>query len=219
MDKQETYIVVLIALILGLTITRILEFVGNIFYLENRRKQLKRFRVNVFWLIWLFALVVQSWWAMYTDWDYSTINSLGYLFFLLLTPVILFLISVLLCPKIEKGGAPFDFDQHIERTRSPFFVLLGILFLALIPEAVLMSRCPVSWFDDANITRFFVAVLFFSAPLFIHKRDYLEWLMPVIALAILVIFTLFIGDIHDTPSCGLSGEPAGTHIRYPALAN
>ena len=115
-----SYFSFLSSIILALGITRLFSGIGTI--LEHGGKA-KLYWVHLLWALNLLLFVVLEWWILYrwrnqTDWNF-------YLYaFLLLSPAISFLLSVILFPSTTDK---LDFKEHFYRNRAWFFSIAALL--------------------------------------------------------------------------------------------
>lgn len=204
MNKIETYSTVLIGIILGMAIARVVGFFGSV--ILNKHYAKVSFSHGI-WLVGLLLLIVQSWWAMQTDWDFNRVDSLFKITFLLVSPILLYLASAILCPDMSNRPVSFDLMEYHESVRTVFFISLAALFIVLIPEAVIMDKCGIAWFDGDNIARLVVAILFLLAPWLIHKWKLFDLLVPGILVLILVGQLVLSGPIIEANQCKTATAP------------
>ena len=123
MDKSENYITVLIGIVMGMAIVRIVAFIGTMI---TQRERTSLYWIHMVWLFGLLILIVQSWWAMHTDWDFGRVTTLSTLLFLLISPTLLYIMSAVLCPRLQSDGGIIDLAVHHENIRTTFYTLLGL---------------------------------------------------------------------------------------------
>lgn len=198
MTKLETYSTVLIGIVLGMAVARIVGFFGNVLV---RAKHSMITLSHGVWLVGLLLLIIQSWWAMQSDWDFNNVNSLWKITFLLVSPILLYFASAVLCPDLPDRKTDFDVATHHVSVRNIFFFTLGVLFIVFIPEAMLMSRCPIGLLDRDNVMRVAAASTFFAAPLLIKIRKEFDLVMPIMVVALLAMQLLWAGPILEGARC------------------
>lgn len=116
-----SYLSTLTSIILALGIARILTGIGKLLQV---RGQVRIYWVHLVWALNLFLYMVLIWWILYRwhaprEWDF-------FLFlFVLLSPIIAFLESVLLFPDVLPSDA--DLKQHFFANHSWFFILAACL--------------------------------------------------------------------------------------------
>jgi len=193
MSDSESYITVLIGIVMGMSIVRIISFVGK---LITYNKRTSMYWVHLVWLLGLLLLIVQSWWAMHTDWNFANVESLTMLCFLLISPILLYLLSAVLCPNLNDSES-VDLEIHHVKVRVTFYTLLGLLFLVLIPEAVWMSSKEVNWESADNIFRVLAAILFFISPHIIRKWEKFEYVVPIAVVGLLMAHIILVGPLNN----------------------
>ena len=111
------YLMVMVSIILGLSITQVLRGLSKIARSPQRSVAVTLYGV------FLFALHVQTWWAL---WDLSDVPEWNFVFFLLLIsiPSVLFATSELLFPMATT--AETDWNAHSDSVRK---LLLSVLAL------------------------------------------------------------------------------------------
>ena len=115
-----SYFSFLSSIILALGITRLFSGIGMIL---ERRGQVKLYWVHLLWALNLLLFMVLEWWILFRwrnqqDWNF-------YLYaFLLLSPAISFLLSVILFPSNQDD---LNFKAHYYRNRIWFFSIAALL--------------------------------------------------------------------------------------------
>jgi hypothetical protein len=114
------YLSMMTSIVLGLGVTRLFVGIGTT---VEHRKEVRPYGVQLLWSLNLFLFIVLEWWILFRWQDHQNWNFFLFLF-LLLSPSISFLLSVILYPtKIEKT----DFKQHFFKNRRWFFFLAALL--------------------------------------------------------------------------------------------
>src|SRR5678809_365467 len=125
------YLSVLISIILALGMTRVLGGVGEMLQARSRHRI---YWVHVIWIVNLFLYLVIAWWIFYRWRDQQPWNF--YLFlFVLISPTILYLASLLLFPRERDVDTAIDYKAHYYANHRAFF----ILFALFIPVDILDS--------------------------------------------------------------------------------
>ena len=125
------YLMVMVSIILGLSITQVLRGLSKI------ARSRERSTVVTVYGIFLFALHVQVWWAL---WDLSVVPEWNFLFFLLLIslPSVLFATTELLFPMATT--AETNWKAHYESVRKWFLSVLAFWsFLALVETRIFIG--------------------------------------------------------------------------------
>ena len=129
--SEFEYVVVLISIVLGLGITRLLTGVGE---LVEARGHAKPYWVHSLWVLNVFIYTMLIWWATFR---WSTVERWNFFVFLfvLLAPIVLYLLGVLLFPEEITPGT--DMRKHFESVAPSFFTLLAALPLIDIVDTLL----------------------------------------------------------------------------------
>ena len=127
------YVTVLISIILGLGITLVLTGIAEII---KRWKSTKHFWPYQIWIALAFILHLQEWWTTY---EFKTVTSwtLPAFLFVVLYPILLFILANLLFPTEWKNGIDFKafyFDNYLK-----FFTCLILLAGLSVLQNVLLS--------------------------------------------------------------------------------
>jgi hypothetical protein len=114
------YLAGMTSIVLALGITRLFIGVGTT--LEHR-KTVRPYWVHMLWALNLFLFIVLEWWILFRWHTFLGWNFFVFLF-LLLSPSISFLLSVMLFPGIIQET---DFKQHFFQNRRWFFAVAALL--------------------------------------------------------------------------------------------
>ena len=158
------YLSVLISIILALGMTRVLGGVGEMLQARSSRRI---YWVHAIWIVNLFLFLVIAWWIFYRWRDQQPWTFLLFVF-VLISPTILYLASLLLFPR-ESGVDPaIDYKTHFYANHRAFFILFGLFtpvdivdsllkgvphFLALGPVYFLSGVLYIAGLVTAAITR------------------------------------------------------------------
>ena len=106
------YLSVLISIILALGMTRVLAGVGEMLQARSRHRI---YWVHLIWIVNLFLYLVIAWWIFYRWRNQQPWNF--YLFvFVLISPTILYLASLLLFPRESDVATVIDYKTHYYAT-------------------------------------------------------------------------------------------------------
>jgi hypothetical protein len=127
------YLSVLISIILALGMTRVLAGVGEM--LQSRMHR-RIYWVHIIWIVNLFIYLVVAWWIFYRWRNQQSWNF--YLFvFVLISPTILYLASMLLFPPEVGIGESVDYKAHYYANHRAFFAIFSMFPLIDIVDTLL----------------------------------------------------------------------------------
>lgn len=115
------YLSILTSIFLALGIIRVLTGVGKVLQV---RGQIRPYWVHLVWALNLFLFLVMNWWILFR-WHRQPEWNFFLFLFVLLSPTIAFLLSVLLFP--EPLEAATDFKAHFYANHRWFFLLGALL--------------------------------------------------------------------------------------------
>jgi hypothetical protein len=178
-----SYISIVPSIIIALGITRLLTGVGKI--LEHRHN-VKNYWVHTLWSFNLFLYMVLNWWVLYR-WSIQLEWNFPLFMFLLLTPTVTFLQSVILYP--DMFHAVMDFKESFYDDHRWFFVLAALLppldFLDTLLKGVphLLAQGPIYFLTIGLITTLSIIAAYSKNQTF-HKG---------FAVFFLIYLSIFIG--------------------------
>ena len=127
------YLSVLISIILALGMTRVLAGVGEMLQARSRHRI---YWVHVIWIFNLFLYLVIAWWIFYRWRDQQPWNF--YLFlFVLISPTVLYLASLLLFPREGNVDTVIDYKAHYYENHRAFFILFALFVPVDIVDSLL----------------------------------------------------------------------------------
>jgi hypothetical protein len=127
------YLSVLISIILALGMTRVLAGVGEML---QARTQGRIYWVHVIWIVNLFIYLIVAWWIFYRWRNQKSWNF--YLFvFVLISPTILYLASMLLFPREGTVDESIDYKAHYYANHRAFFAIFSMFTLVDIADTLL----------------------------------------------------------------------------------
>jgi hypothetical protein len=127
------YLSVLISIILALGMTRVLAGVGEMLQARMHRRI---YWVHVVWIVNLFIYLVVAWWIFYRwrnqqEWSF-------YLFvFVLISPTILYLASMLLFPREGSIDESVDYKTHYYANHRAFFAIFSMFTVVDFADTLL----------------------------------------------------------------------------------
>ena len=137
------YLSVLISIIVGLAITQLLSGAARLIQL---RRRVRPHATTLCWMVFLFLLDTQIWWAAFfrrfnQDWNFFL-----FLFYLLM-PILAFLLSYLVLPELGDEDE-IDLAENFNGNRPWFFGLCALLLgTSLAEQAVRTGGLPL----DADV--------------------------------------------------------------------
>lgn len=127
------YLSVLISIILALGMTRVLGGIGEMLQARSRHRI---YWVHVLWIVNLFVYLVIAWWIFYRWRDQQPWNF--YLFlFVLISPTILYLTSLLLFPRESDAKTVIDYKAHYYANHRAFFIIFALFVPVDIVDSLL----------------------------------------------------------------------------------
>jgi hypothetical protein len=116
------YLSVLISIIIALGMTRVLAGVGEML---QARAQHRIYWVHATWMVNLFVCLVVTWWIFYRWRNQQSWNF--YLFvFVLISPTIMYLASMLLFPREGSGDESIEHKAHYYANHPAFFAIFSM---------------------------------------------------------------------------------------------
>lgn len=129
-----SYLSVLTSIVLALGITRLLSGVGR---LLQGRDQVRIYWVHLLWMLNVFLFLVLNWWILFR-WNSQREWSFFLFLFVLLSPTIAYLLTVLLVPEpLEEG---LDLREHFYNNHRWFFTLAALLPIIDSVDTLLKGR-------------------------------------------------------------------------------
>ena len=127
------YLSVLISIILALGMTRVLGGVGEMLQAGSRRHI---YWVHAVWIVNLFLYLVIAWWIFYR-WRNEQPWTFFLFVFVLISPTILYLASLLLFPPESDLEESIDYKAHYYANHRAFFVLFALFTPVDIADSLL----------------------------------------------------------------------------------
>jgi hypothetical protein len=127
------YLSVLISIILALGMTRVLAGVGEMLQARSLRRL---YWVHIIWIINLFLYLVVAWWIFYR-WRNQQPWTFLLFVFVLISPTILYLASILLFPRESDADVFIDYKTHFYANHRAFFILFGLFTPVDIVDSLL----------------------------------------------------------------------------------
>lgn len=159
-----SYLSVLISIVLALGMTRVLAGVGEMLQARSRRRI---YWVHVVWIGNLFIYLVMAWWIFYR-WRNQQPWTFFLFVFVLISPTILFLASLILFPREGALDESVNYKTHFYANHRAFFILMALFgpvdivdtllkgiphFLEQGPQYIILNALFLTGTTIAAITR------------------------------------------------------------------
>ena len=113
--------------------TRVLGGVGDMLQARSRRRL---YWVHIIWIVNLFLYLVVAWWIFYR-WRNEQPWTFFLFLFVLISPTILYLASLLLFPREGNIDESIDYKTHYYANHRAFFILFGLFTPVDIVDSLL----------------------------------------------------------------------------------
>jgi len=184
------YLSVLISIILALGMTRVLGGVGEMLQARSHRRI---YWVHAIWIINLFLYLVIAWWIFYR-WRNQRPWSFLLFVFVLISPTILYLASLLLFPRESEADLAVDYKTHYYANHRAFFILFGLFTPVDFVDSLLKG---VPHFLALGPVYFVSGLIYFAGLLTaaITRNERYHEFYAVFVLAQTVVISFFIFQI------------------------
>jgi|SRR4030095_6318281 hypothetical protein len=149
------YLSVLISIILALGMTRVLAGVGEMLQARSRRRV---YWVHAIWIINVFLYLVVAWWIFYR-WRNQQPWTFFLSIFVLISPTLLYLASLLLFPREGDVDSAVDYKTHYYANHRAFFILFALFAPVDIVDSLLKG---VPHFLNLGLPYIVINVLFLA---------------------------------------------------------
>ena len=172
------------SVVLGIAVAQLMTSVGR---LLEVRDQVRTYWVQSLWVVIVLMVDVNSWWAM---WELRSAKSWSFISFFLLVGLVasIYLVTVLLFPRIPESGGQVDLDAHYYKNRRIFFLAnaagwtLGLLCnLSFLPMR--------GWLNPAIIVPLLVVFLSILAAFTGNRRYHAAFAIFSLAMIALGLLT------------------------------
>ena len=159
-----SYLSVLISIVLALGMTRVLAGIGEMLQARSHRRI---YWVQVVWSVNVFIYLVIAWWVFYR-WRNQQPWTFLLFVFVLISPTILYLASLLLFPRESAANESINYKTHFYANHRAFFIILAFYgpvdvidsllkgvphFLGLGPPYMISMTLFLTGITTAAITR------------------------------------------------------------------
>jgi hypothetical protein len=133
------------SVVLGVAVAQLMTNVGR---LIEERDRVRGYWVSHVWILTVLLGDVGNWWSM---WGVREVKRWSVYSFLLLVALLatVYLMTVLLFPRIPDGGAAIDLERHYFRSRRVFFSATAASWLLAL--ACNWTFFPITLFDPWNV--------------------------------------------------------------------
>ncbi len=106
------------SVVLGVAVAQLMTSVGR---LIEVRDQVRTYWVHSLWVVIVLLVDINSWWTM---WELRSAKSWSFISFSLLVGLVasIYLVTVLLFPRVPESRGQIDLDAHYYRNRRIFFL-------------------------------------------------------------------------------------------------
>lgn len=171
-----SYLSVLISIILGLGVAHLL---GGFAELMKRRDSLTLWWPTPLWMITIFLIHVQTWWALFALRNVEHWTFAAFLI-VLLQPVCLFMTASLITPRFSADG-PYDLEHLYWREHRSFFAfILAALVASLGKDLILTGHLP----EPENVAAHGLFALVAALAFFLRSRR-LQTAIAIVGLLLL----------------------------------
>lgn len=154
-----SYLVVLTSIVLGFSVTRL---VGGLGHLMQTRKRRPIYWVHALWTVNLLLVNVIIWWFAYRWRLYQRWTFLLFLW-LLLSPIVLYLIASLLFPDADDDHPVASWRTYFYENNRDIFLLLALIFPIDILDTLMKG---MAHFRDQGPAYFVTMALWFALSIF-----------------------------------------------------
>jgi hypothetical protein len=182
------YLSVLISIILALGMTRVLAGVGEMLQARSRRHI---YWVHCIWIVNLFLYLVVAWWIFYR-WRNQQPWTFYLFIFVLISPTILYLASLLLFPREADVDLAIDYKTHYYANHRAFFTLFALFIPVDIADSLLKGIPHLFELGSLYIVSsllFFVGLT--TAAITPNERYHQFYAIFFLAQTIMISFILF----------------------------
>jgi hypothetical protein len=183
-----SYLSVLISIILALGMTRVLAGVGEMLQARSRRRL---YWVHAVWVVNLFLYLVVAWWIFYR-WRNQPPRTFFLFIFVLISPTILYLASIVLFPPESSLDEFVNYKTHYYSNHRVFFVLFAVFSPVDFVDTLLKG---ISHLVALGPLYFISSILFFAglviAAITRNERYHQCYAIFFLAQTTLISFNLF----------------------------
>ncbi len=146
------YVVVLFSLILGLGIAQLLTGIADVL---SNLKNVKVGYAHTIMVFNVFLLHIQEWWYSYQYTNEVDVWTLPLVMFLLIYPILLFLLARMLFPTGVRGHETDLDEYYYDQWKWFFFLLLGIIVVSFLQNIIVSG-----WAIFSQIPQYVMAFIY-----------------------------------------------------------
>jgi hypothetical protein len=184
------YVSVLVSIILGLGVALVLSGVAEII---RRWNTITHFWPYQIWIVLVFVLHVQEWWATY-DLRSVTTWSLPVFLFVIIYPILLFILANLLFPFRwpEKGMDMKSF--YFENCNKFFFCVVLFALISMVQNVVIAD-----YRLQDQIIQFIVLILFTGMLVWPTRNEKVHSILASLMLIMMLVGLFLTKDLSEVP--------------------
>lgn len=171
------YVTVLISIVLGMGITQIVTGIADLVHQWDR---VKIYWPHLLWIILVFFLQIQEWWATFELRQFDSLRLPTFLF-VLLYPINLFILARILFPLVQPES-DFDLKTFYLASYRKFF-----LWASLLPALSLINNLAITGHPIQDQV---MQILLFLALIFLGTRKELPEIVHKIFAILMLAITL-----------------------------
>ena len=186
-----SYLSVLISIVLALGMTRVLAGVGEMLQARLRRRL---YWVHLVWVGNLFLYLIIAWWIFYR-WRSQQPWTFFLFVFVLISPTVLYLASLILFPPESQLDEAIDYKKHYYANHRVFFILFALFTPIDIVDSLLKG---IAHFFELGPRYLVSNVLYFTGMTLAaitrneryHQFFAIFFLAQTIVISFLIFYTL-----------------------------
>lgn len=175
------YLAIFTAIVFGFTIS---EFFAGWGAMIRARQRVVHDPIHVGWTILTFLLSILIWWGTWTNHAFIG-NSIAYFYYSLLLPLLLYLVTVFLFPRMD-GSEPLNGREYFHQNAPLLCILYALLLACLVLNSVVFDE--YAFFHVKNAFKGAAALMVLSGA-FIRARVYL-WVLTGVQAVLLVAYLI-----------------------------
>lgn len=166
------YIAVAVSIILGLSVIQLLSNLDRVF------AQPHRYWLHSLWVLMLFWMLVQNWWAF---WDLKDVAwNLGY-FLLWVTYVSALYLTILALTRTNSAEVSWE-EVYFSRTRRFFGLFIFVGVLAILLTWIMLDASLLHPYRYAQYSSFAILAILFGS-----KRKWLHEVLSILFVTIVML--------------------------------